>query len=101
LSHYRTLPVALGAVAADLLVLLTLTAAGAGRFLGARWRAVHGVAVPTFVLVWLHGVLSGTDAAALRPIYALTGLTVSVLAVSRAWLRAPDSDFRGTGIDGR
>ena len=32
--------------------------------------------------VWLHGVLSGTDAAALRPIYALTGLTVSVPVVA-------------------
>jgi len=35
------------------------------------------------VLVWLHGVFSGSDSATLTTMYVLTGAAVVALAVSR------------------
>jgi hypothetical protein len=83
LAHYRTVPVALGVIAFYLLVLVVATAGLAGRIGGRSWLTVHRVAVPVFGCVWLHGVLSGTDTAALRAMYVLTGVLVVALAATR------------------
>jgi DMSO/TMAO reductase YedYZ heme-binding membrane subunit len=82
-SGYRTVPVALGVVAFETIVLIAVTAWLAGRIGGGRWLTVHRLAVPAFLLAWLHGVLAGTDTVALRSVYAGTGLFVLALLATR------------------
>ena len=83
LSHYRTVPVALGVGALYLLIAVSATAALSGRIFGRPWLAVHQIATPTFALVWFHGVLSGTDTPTLRTAYVATGAFVVLLATTR------------------
>lgn len=83
-SGYRPLPVALGTAALYAGLLVGGTAALAGRLaVRARWRAVHLLALPAFGAVWVHGVLAGSDAATLRPVYIGTGVLVVTMAVTR------------------
>jgi len=83
LSHYRHTGVALGVVALYLLVAIGATARLAGRRGARHWLWVHRLALPTLLLVWIHGVLSGADVVALRPLYLVTGGLVAALAASR------------------
>lgn len=83
LSQYRTFAVSLGVIALFFMVLLVLTARAAGRRGARHWHTYHRFAALTFVLVWSHGVLAGTDTAALRVLYVTTGAGVGVLALTR------------------
>ncbi|HUX05419.1 MAG TPA: hypothetical protein VMV53_11025 [Acidimicrobiales bacterium] len=83
LSQYRTFAVALGVTAFLFMVLLAITARSAGRLAGRHWLSTHRLALATFVLVWFHGVLAGTDTSALRIVYALSGAAVAALAFTR------------------
>jgi len=96
LSHYRTTAVALGVVSLYLLVAIGATARFAGATGARSWRAVHRLALPTFFVAWLHGVLSGADTLVLRPLYLATGGVVAVLAMSR--LVASDPVARATEV---
>ena len=87
-SHYRTLPVALGVVGFWAMVLLTMTAGLAGRRGTTHWLVLHRFAALTFVSVWLHGVLSGTDTWRLRVLYLVTGLVIVALVLTRAVVSA-------------
>lgn len=89
LSHYRHVGVALGVVSFYALVAIGLTARFAGSPGARNWRAVHRLALPAFALAWLHGVLSGADAASLRPMYVATGGIVAVLWASRLAIGPP------------
>ena len=91
MSHYRTGAVALGVLSLFLLVLIAATARFAGRRGTRHWLAFHRLAAVTFVLVWLHGVLAGTDTAALRLVYLATATVLLVLAGSRALAAAGDA----------
>ncbi len=82
-ARYRTGPVALGVLAFEAMLLVTATAALAGRLAGWRWLTVHRLALPLWAVAWLHGVLAGSDSAALRPLYAVTGLVIAALGTSR------------------
>jgi predicted ferric reductase len=82
-SSYRPLPVTLGLLGLWSGAAAGVTAALAGRLGGRTWFLVHRVAAVAFVLVWAHGVLTGSDALGLRLLYAGTGAGVAVLAVSR------------------
>jgi DMSO/TMAO reductase YedYZ heme-binding membrane subunit len=82
-SQYRTLAVALGVIAMFFMVLLFATARSAGRFGARHWLTYHRFAVMTFALVWFHGVMAGTDTAALRVLYVLTGAAVALLTMTR------------------
>ena len=83
LSHYRHVGVSLGVLALYLLVAIGATARFAGRRGTRHWLGVHRLALPTFALAWFHGVLSGADVVALRPLYVVTGGAVAALAFSR------------------
>jgi len=83
LSHYRRTGVSLGVLSLYLLLAIGATARFAGAPGARNWRAVHRLALPTLLVAWLHGVLSGADTAALRPVYVLTGAGVAALALSR------------------
>jgi hypothetical protein len=82
-SSYRPLPVTLGLLGLWSGAAAGATAALAGRLGGRMWFPVHRVAATAFVLVWGHGVLTGSDVLGLRLLYAVTGAGVTVLAVSR------------------
>ncbi len=82
-SKYRTLGVSIGVVAMYFMVLLTVSARTAGRRGSRHWYWYHRVSLAVFVLVWFHGVLSGTDTAALRLLYVFSGVVIGLLAVSR------------------
>ena len=82
-SSYRPLPVTLGLLGLWSGAAAGATAALAGRLGGRMWFPVHRVAAAAFVLVWAHGVFTGSDVLGLRLLYAGTGTGVLVLAVSR------------------
>ena len=82
-ATYRPLPVALGTVSLYLGLLVGSTAGLAGRLVGRAWLPVHKVAWVVFVLAWGHGMLAGSDAAALWWLYVATGGLVSALLVTR------------------
>jgi hypothetical protein len=89
-SVYRTVPVAIGVVAMYAMLVLTLSAALAGRRGLSHWLGVHRVGALTFVAVWSHGLLAGTDARALRVLYAITGLAWIILVATRITARRVD-----------
>lgn len=97
-ATYRPGAVTYGLIALYLLLVLLASALLAGRFpVGARWAPLHRLAYPAFVLVWVHGVLAGSDTTALRWLYALTAVVVGAGAVATA-LRRPLGD--GAGVAG-
>lgn len=91
LSRYRPGAVALGVVAVFLLLAVAGTARLAGRLGTRHWRSFHRLAGATFVLVWFHGVLAGTDTAPLRALYVASAAILLLLVVSRALARAPEA----------
>lgn len=81
-SAYRPAAVALGTSALYLLVVIVGSAALAGRaVVRARWVGFHRLAYPLFGLVWLHGVLAGSDTPRLRALYVIVGLAVGAATV--------------------
>lgn len=97
MSHYRTLPVALGVVAFFAIVAIGATAGLAGARAARHWLALHRLAAATFGAVWLHGVLAGTDARTMRPLYALTGLAVVAVVATRHGARSAAPQPTGAG----
>lgn len=88
-STYRPLAVGLGTVGLYLGVLVGFSVPLAGRVLGRSWLPLHRLASGAFAVVWLHGLLAGSDTARLRMMYAATGAVVCVLALSRRLARQP------------
>lgn len=91
-ASYRPVPVTFGIVGAWLAVLAGASAALAGRLPRRAWWPLHKIAGLTFVLVWIHGVLAGSDTPALFAVYLGTGLvvvgaTVGRYATRRTWSR--------------
>jgi hypothetical protein len=82
-ASYRPVPVTLGVLGGWAGVLAGGTAALAGHLPARAWWPIHKVAAFSLVLAWLHGVLVGGDAHALRWVYVGTGLLVLGVAVSR------------------
>ena len=77
-ATYRPLPVTLGVLGVYAGLLAGVTAALAGRIAARVWWPIHKVAAVSFVFVWVHGLLSGSDA---RPfcsaLYLVTGGAVA------------------------
>ncbi|MBW4029692.1 MAG: hypothetical protein HIU57_03315 [Acidobacteria bacterium] len=82
-AQYRPTAVSLGVVAMVFMVVLFVTARSAGRRGARHWLAYHRLAAVNFVLVWLHGIMAGTDTAALRLLYVVSGAAVVVLTSTR------------------
>lgn len=90
-SHYRPTGVSLGVIGAWIGMLSGFSAAAAGRLPGRLWVPLHRVAAVSFVLIWLHGVLAGSDTAALLWLYLGTGMLVVLAAASRYFSKPVDS----------
>ncbi len=88
-ASYRPVPVTLGVIGAYAGLLAGVTAAMAGRVTARIWWPIHKVAAVSLVLVWVHGLLAGSDSPALLALYVATGLAVAALAVSRYAARTP------------
>jgi predicted ferric reductase len=82
-SAYRTVAVAIGTLSLYFGGLVGITAALAGRWRHLPWLPIHRFASLTFVAVWLHGVLAGSDTAVMMPIYAATGLLTLIAWITR------------------
>jgi len=88
-SRYRPAAVTLGVVGAYCGLLTGVTAALAGRAARRVWWPLHKVASASLVLVWVHGVLAGSDSVALRLVYLVTAAGVLTLAAARYAARTP------------
>jgi hypothetical protein len=80
---FTVLHISLGVIGLYAGLLAGITAAAAGRLIGRVWWPIHKVAIISLVLVWAHGLLSGSDTTALLALYIVTGSAVVLLAVSR------------------
>ncbi|HSP37729.1 MAG TPA: hypothetical protein VLR26_08250 [Frankiaceae bacterium] len=88
-SGYRPLGMACGTVGLYLAVLVGATAWLSGLLVGRFWLPIHRLAYGAFFLIWVHGVLTGSDVPALRVLYVASGLLVVLLAVSRRLVTDP------------
>ena len=88
-ATYRPLPVTLGVLGVYAGLLAGGTAALAGRIASRVWWPIHKVAAISFVLVWVHGLLAGSDTRPLMALYVVTGGAIVVLAMSRYVARTP------------
>jgi hypothetical protein len=87
-SDYRPVPVTLGVLAFWAGLVTGATARLAGRVAGRAWWPIHRAAAAVLALAWAHGVLAGSDTAALRGFYLASGLVLA-LAVTRYAARSP------------
>ena len=92
-ATYRPLPVTLGVIGLYAGLLAGVTAALAGRLPLRLWWPVHKVAALSLVLVWVHGILAGSDTLLLTWLYVVTGAAVAALALSRYAARTPADRF--------
>jgi methionine sulfoxide reductase heme-binding subunit len=82
-SHYRPTAVALGSLGLYGIVLVSVTAALAGSLARRVWLPIHSVSAVLFGLCLAHGLLAGSDSRVLWWLYAVTGVVVAVLQVTR------------------
>lgn len=97
-SPYRTLWVALGTVAFDLLLAVALTSAVRLRMGLRRWKAVHYLAYAAWPFAVLHGFQTGTDSklGAQQVLYVLCVAAAVAAGLWRLYRLAP-----GRGIASR
>jgi sulfoxide reductase heme-binding subunit YedZ len=86
LSSYRSAPVALGTLGLYALLVSGLTARWTRLLPRGMWLTLHRVALVAWILSWMHGLTSGTDSAALLPMYVATGGLVLAGSAYRYWV---------------
>lgn len=86
-STYRPFAVALGVISFELLLVVTVSAALAGRRGTRAWLPIHRGASLVFIAAFAHGALAGSDTIRLRAFYVLSGGALLALALSRARAR--------------
>lgn len=86
LSGYRSAPVALGTLALYAFLITALTARWTKLLPAGAWLSLHRLALVVFALSWLHGLLAGTDSAALEAVYVVLGLAVLAATGHRYWV---------------
>ena len=99
-ATYRPLAVTLGLIGLYSGLLSGLTAILAGRITARIWWPIHKVASISLVLIWIHGVLAGSDSATLQALYYITAIFVIALAATRYTARTPAdliSDLKSRG----
>jgi sulfoxide reductase heme-binding subunit YedZ len=78
-APYRALWVGLGTIAFDALLILLVATALRRRLGYVRWRKIHKLAFPIWVLAVVHGLGSGTDATA-EWLQLITSLSIALVA---------------------
>jgi predicted ferric reductase len=86
LSEYRSVPVAVGVIGMYAFVVTVVTARYTKLLPRGLWLRLHRLSAVVLALAWVHGVLAGTDTAALRPLYwTIAGAVVGAVAY-RYWV---------------
>ena len=85
LSSYRSSPVALGTMALYAFLLTAITARYTRLLPAGMWLSIHRLALLVWGLSWLHGMLAGTDANPLGPMYVASGLAIVAAGAYRYW----------------
>ncbi len=100
LSAYRSAPVALGTLALYAVLLSGATARWTGLLPKGLWLKLHRFAIVGWVLAWMHGVTSGTDSAALMPLYLGGGGLVLGAGAYRYWVAKRSRPTFSTSLQG-
>lgn len=85
LSRYRNAAVALGTLALYAFLVTAVTARQTKLLPPGRWLTLHRLAAGILVLSWVHGMLAGTDSAALRPWYVVIAVLITLAGAYRYW----------------
>jgi hypothetical protein len=85
LSGYRPPAIAVGTVATYALIVTAASAKWTKLLPAGWWVRIHRWSVVTFLLVWVHAVLAGTDGGALLPLYLVTGAPILAGVGHRWW----------------
>jgi sulfoxide reductase heme-binding subunit YedZ len=92
LAPYGTVAIGLGTIAAQVLLLVTVTGLLRQRIPGPAWQWLHRLSYAAFGLVFLHSVLTGSDLgdpAVAALVWATAGM-IGLLSVARlVWGRLP------------
>ena len=86
LSGYRTAPVALGTLGLYAALVSGITGRWTKLLPRGLWLTLHRFALVAWILSWMHGLLAGTDSAALVPLYVAIGGLVIGAAAYRYWV---------------
>jgi hypothetical protein len=86
LSGYRTAPVALGTLSLYAALVSGVTGRWTKLLPQGLWLRLHRFALVAWILSWMHGLLAGTDSAALVPLYMATGGLVIGAGAYRYWV---------------
>ena len=89
LAAYRPPWTALGVLAADLTALVYVSFALRRRIGFTAWRRLHWATYAIFAAATLHGLMTGTDAPRLLPLYAAALAAVAAAAGWRALVPTP------------
>ncbi len=117
LSAYRSAPIALGTLGLYAALVSGITGRWTKLLPPGLWLKIHRFALVGWILSWMHGILAGTDAAALVPVYLASGLLVLAAGAYRYWVSrrvrptfatslagatppAPSADARGSSATG-
>jgi sulfoxide reductase heme-binding subunit YedZ len=85
LSQYRSAPVALGTLALYAFLVTAVSARWTKLLPNGAWLSLHRLALVIFAFSWLHGILAGTDSAALESIYIGMAAAVTGAGAYRYW----------------
>ena len=83
-ATYRPVAITFGIFGLLTFVIVMCSGAFAGRRGTRHWLVVHRLGALNFAIVWIHGVLAGTDTATLRVFYVVTGSLWTALLATRA-----------------
>jgi sulfoxide reductase heme-binding subunit YedZ len=100
LSSYRTAPVALGTLGLYAALVSGVTGRWTRLLPAGLWLRLHRFALVAWILSWMHGLLSGTDSAALLPLYVATGSLVIGAGAYRYWVAKKARPTFATSLPG-
>jgi hypothetical protein len=100
LSGYRTAPVALGTLSLYAALVSGITGRWTKLLPQGLWLRLHRFALVAWILSWMHGLLSGTDSAALVPLYVATGGLVIGAGAYRYWVARKARPAFATNLPG-
>lgn len=83
LSHFKNVPVGLGILAFYGFLVIIISSLFFRLKHRRAWRLLHYITYPTFFLVMVHGIKTGSDTAAFKELYWITGLIFGALVIYR------------------
>jgi hypothetical protein len=100
LSAYRSAPVALGTLGLYAALVSGITGRWTKLLPQGLWLKIHRFSLVAWIMSWMHGVMAGTDSAALLPIYLATGLLVLAAGAYRYWVARKARPTFATSLPG-